>query len=70
MVRAFKHIFGQEKPPGVLIDFLNAVLGFPGEQKIVPVEMPNPHQAPKLKELKETLLDVKAKNRNDGDINR
>lgn len=43
-----------------MIDFLNAVLDFPKSEKIVQVQILNPHQAPKIEALKETLLDIKA----------
>ena len=57
---AFKRIFGNEKHPKVLISFLNAVLAFPPGRQIIQVKILNPNQAPKIEELKETLLDVRA----------
>ena len=44
----------------MLISFLNAVLDFPQNQKVVQVEILNPYQAPKIEALKETILDVRA----------
>ena len=59
---AFKKIFGDENHKEVLISFLNAVLGFQGEQTIIDVELANPYQVPKIEALKETILDIKATN--------
>ena len=60
---AFKKIFGNENQKEILISFLNAVLNFTGDKEIVDIEILNPYQAPKIAELKETNLDVRAKNR-------
>jgi len=60
---AFKKIFGNEKHKNILISFLNAVLDFTGDKEIVDVELVNPYQVPKIPELKETILDIKAKNK-------
>jgi len=62
---AFKKIFGNEKHKNILISFLNAVLDFKGDKKIVDVTLVNPYQVPKIPELKETILDIKAKNQKD-----
>ncbi|RUM55299.1 MAG: transposase, partial [Nautilia sp.] len=59
---AFKKIFGNEKKKEILISFLNAVLDFKGEKRIVDVKIVNPYQVPKIEDLKETILDIKAKN--------
>ncbi|RUM56919.1 MAG: transposase [Nautilia sp.] len=61
---AFKKIFGDEKHKNILISFLNAVLDFKGDREIVDVKLVNPYQVPKIPELKETILDIKAKNKN------
>jgi len=61
---AFKKIFGDEKHKNILISFLNAVLDFKGDKEIIDVELVNPYQVPKIPELKETILDIKAKNKN------
>jgi len=61
---AFKKIFGNEKHKNILISFLNAVLDFKGDREIVDVKLVNPYQVPKIPELKETILDIKAKNKN------
>jgi len=57
---AFKKIFGDENHKNILISFLNAVQD---EKSIVDVSLANPYQVPKIPELKETILDIKARNR-------
>ena len=58
---AFKKIFGSQQRSHILISFLNAALGFSGERSIASLIILNPYQAPKIKGLKESNLDVKAK---------
>ncbi|MBF0117815.1 MAG: Rpn family recombination-promoting nuclease/putative transposase [Desulfobacterales bacterium] len=58
---AFKKIFGNENKKEILISFLNAVLLLEGDKAIQEVTILDPYQAPKIKDLKETILDVKAK---------
>ncbi len=62
---AFKKIFGDENKTQVLISFLNSILNFKNRQTIKKVTIANPYQVPKIKELKETILDIKATNEND-----
>jgi len=62
---AFKKIFGDEKHTEILISFLNALLGFKEKEKIKKVKLLNPYQAPKIEELKETILDIQATNEKD-----
>lgn len=57
---AFKKIFGDENHKEILISFLNAVLNLQGVHEIADLTILNPYQAPKLAELKFTLLDVRA----------
>jgi len=58
---AFRKIFGDENKKDILISFLNNILEFAGTNKeIVDITIKNPYQVPKLKELKETILDIKA----------
>jgi len=59
---AFKKIFGNENHTNILISFLNAVLDFKDEFIIVAVTLANPYQVPRIPELKETILDIKATN--------
>ncbi|MDP2751556.1 MAG: Rpn family recombination-promoting nuclease/putative transposase [Rhodocyclaceae bacterium] len=54
-------IFGNEHCKDVLIGFLNAVLGLEGVRAIETVDLLSPYEAPKVEELKQTILDVKAK---------
>ena len=61
---AFKKIFGNENKKEILISFLNSVLDFKNEKTIVDVTLNNPYQLPDIKELKETILDIKATNKN------
>jgi predicted transposase/invertase (TIGR01784 family) len=58
---AFRKIFGDENKKEILISFLNNILEFSGTKKeIIDITIQNPYQVPKLKELKETILDIKA----------
>ena len=57
---AFKRIFGNEQHKEVLISFLNSVLNLSGERQVVEVQLADPYQVPRLKHLKETVLDIKA----------
>ncbi len=59
---AFKKVFGDMSKKEILISFLNAVLDFQDNKKIVDVTILNPYQAPKIEDLKETILDIKATN--------
>ena len=59
---AFKKIFGDENHTEVLISLLNSILGFEGDDRISSVTIANPYQVPRIKELKETILDVNAEN--------
>lgn len=56
---AFKKIFGNEAHKDILIEFLNETLNL--EYRIIEIQLLNPYQAPKLEGLKETTLDIKAK---------
>jgi predicted transposase/invertase (TIGR01784 family) len=60
---AFKKIFGNEEKKEILISFLNAVLGLTGDHEIEDLEILNPYQTPKIGALKDTLLDVKARDK-------
>ena len=57
---AFRKIFGNENRKESLISFLNAILDFHGDQRIMKVTILNPYQLPKLKGGKVTIIDVKA----------
>ncbi|MBT3473065.1 MAG: Rpn family recombination-promoting nuclease/putative transposase [Gammaproteobacteria bacterium] len=62
---AFKKIFGDEKKTEVLISFLNSILEFKGVRAIKSVTIANPYQVPKIEELKNTILDIRAINQSD-----
>ncbi len=61
---AFKKIFGDENHKDILISFLNSILDFKNEKTIVDISLLNPYQVPKIEELKETILDIQATNKN------
>ncbi|MCP2732509.1 Rpn family recombination-promoting nuclease/putative transposase [Limnofasciculus baicalensis] len=56
---AFKRIFGSEENKDILISFLNGML-YEGKSTIKSLEILNPYQAPKIRGVKDTYLDVKA----------
>jgi predicted transposase/invertase (TIGR01784 family) len=56
---AFKKIFGSKKNKDILISFLNAIL-YEGKDIILDVEIIDPYQAPRIKGIKDSYLDVKA----------
>ena len=59
---AFKKIFGSETSKNVCISFLNALLDFSDTpNEIISLEILDPWNAPKIKGLKDTYLDVKVK---------
>ena len=60
---AFKKIFGDKNKKEILISFLNSILDFKDDKIIVDIDIVNPYQVPKIEELKETILDIKATNR-------
>ncbi len=62
---AFRKIFENENRTESLISFLNAILEFKGEQRIVSVVIGDPYQLPKLRGGKVTILDVKATDQKD-----
>ncbi len=57
---AFKKIFGSTDSKDILISFLNALL-YEGEPIIEDLEIIDPYAASKVRGLKDTYLDVKAK---------
>ncbi|GAK51652.1 hypothetical protein U14_02897 [Candidatus Moduliflexus flocculans] len=59
---AFKKIFGNQTHKDILISFLNAVLALSGSKQIQDVTILDSYQAPRLEDLKETILDVQAVN--------
>jgi predicted transposase/invertase (TIGR01784 family) len=57
---ASKKIFGSEHSPPILISFLNSIL-YGGEPMIMDLTILNPYQAPRIRGVKDTYLDVKAR---------
>jgi predicted transposase/invertase (TIGR01784 family) len=60
---AFRKIFGNENKKISLISFLNAVINFPNDNKVIDVDILNPYQLSKLSSGKATIVDVKAKDK-------
>jgi predicted transposase/invertase (TIGR01784 family) len=58
---AFKRIFGSAESPEVLLSFLNAILVLESPRRIVAVEILDPYLAPKIQGMKDTYLDVRAR---------
>ena len=56
---AFKKIFGSPQSRPVLISFLNGLL-YEGGNTIQSLDILNPYQAPRIRGMKDTYLDVKA----------
>jgi predicted transposase/invertase (TIGR01784 family) len=57
---AFKKIFGSEQSKDILISFLNALL-YEARPIIEDLEILNPYLAPRIRGIKDTYLDVKAR---------
>jgi predicted transposase/invertase (TIGR01784 family) len=57
---AFKKIFGSEDSKDILISFLNALI-YEARPVIQDLEILNPYLAPKIRGIKDTYLDIKAK---------
>jgi predicted transposase/invertase (TIGR01784 family) len=62
---AFKKIFGDENKTEVLISFLNSILEFKNNKQIKSLTIVNPYQVPRIEDLKNTILDIKAINLDD-----
>lgn len=57
---AFKKVFGSEHSKPLLINFLNAILDYTGEYAIADLTIIDPYQAPVIKGMKDSYVDVKA----------
>lgn len=55
---AFKRIFGTEKNQDILIDFINAVVGFSKDERIQTVSFLKTSQDPEIAYKKQSLIDV------------
>ncbi|MBF0095959.1 MAG: Rpn family recombination-promoting nuclease/putative transposase [Magnetococcales bacterium] len=60
---AFKKIFGSESAKDVLVSFLESLLGLEGERCIAELTILDPFLAPKIRALKDSILDVKCRDR-------
>ena len=56
---AFKKIFGSKHSHDILIGFLNGIL-YQGKATIVSLIILDPYQAPRIKGMKDSFLDIKA----------
>jgi len=62
---AFRKIFGNDNKKEILISFLNAVLELPKGKLIKDIQIKNPYQLPEIKDLKSSILDVRATDERD-----
>ncbi len=60
----FRKIFGDENKKEILISFLNNILEFAGTDKEI-IDITFKNQVPRLKKLKETILDIEAVDKRD-----
>ncbi|MBF0192197.1 MAG: Rpn family recombination-promoting nuclease/putative transposase [Magnetococcales bacterium] len=58
---AFKKIFGSESAKDVLVSFLESLLQLEGDRRIAELTILDPFLAPKIRELKYSILDVKCR---------
>ncbi|MEO5340564.1 MAG: Rpn family recombination-promoting nuclease/putative transposase [Magnetococcus sp. MYC-9] len=58
---AFKKIFGSESAKDVLVSFLESLLGLEGDRRIAELTILDPFLAPRIRELKYSILDVKCR---------
>ena len=60
---AFRKVFGDERYLEVLLSFLNCLLGLKEEYKIIEIDFKNPYQLPNKEKHKESILDIKVKDK-------
>ena len=58
---AFKKIFGSSESTEILLSFLNAILGLELPYRLRELTILDPYNAPKIRGMKDTYLDVKAR---------
>ena len=58
---AFKKIFGSEEAKDILISFLESLLQLEGDRRIAELTILDPFLAPKIRELKYSILDVQCR---------
>lgn len=64
----FKQIFGTEKNKDILIHFLNDVLNFKDDKKIIDVNFLKPHQDPEIAIYRQSIIDVLCRDSEDNQI--
>ena len=62
---AFKKIFGSEDTKDILISFLESLMGLEGDKRIQEVTLMDPFLAPRIRNMKESVLDVRCKDYRD-----
>lgn len=62
---AFKKIFGSSESQDILLSFLNALLGLEGVYRLEQVDIIDPYLAPRIVGMKDTYVDVKARDGQD-----
>ena len=62
---AFKKIFGSEDTKDILISFLESLMGLEGDKRIQEVTLMDPFLAPRVRNMKESVLDVRCKDHRD-----
>ena len=60
---AFRKVFGDERYPEVLLSFLNCLLELKEAFKIIEIDFRNPYQLPNKDKHKESILDIKVKDK-------
>ena len=58
---AFKKIFGSEDAKDILISFLESLMGLEGDKRIQDVTLLSPFLAPRVRDMKDSVLDVRCK---------
>ena len=58
---AFKKIFGSESTKDLLVSFLESLLQLEGDKRIADLTILDPFQAPRIREMKYSILDVKCR---------
>ena len=58
---AFKKIFGSEDAKDILVSFLESLMGLEGDKRIKEVTLMDPFLAPRVRDMKESVLDVRCK---------
>ena len=56
---AFKKIFGSEDAKDILVSFLESLMGLEGDKRIQKVTLMDPFLAPRVRDMKESVLDVR-----------